>query len=401
MSHEEHDRRAVVRAGVRGAGGRGRSGAACRGAQSRVHARHLTDRGARQPRRRHRGQPRSTGPGEATLLTTVVSTDPIYAYFNADEQIFLRYEQVAARTARRSARRAAWPIQMALANEEGFPRDGRMDFLDNQLDPAGRHDSRPRRVQEPRSARSRPDSSSACAWPASASIAAVLVQDRAVGTDLGKKFVLVVDGPDDRIPHGHARARSSTGCAWCGAALERRMRRGASTACSACGLAAGRRDRASGCARTPWQTRRRGSVPNEFLSSSSSTARSSRRCSRCVILLAGGARAVPAADQRVPEVVPPTVVVRATYPGANPQVIAETVASPLEQQINGVEDMLYMFSQATTDGADDAHHHLRARHRSRQRAGAGAEPRRAGAAAAARRTCSGSAWSPRRRRPTS
>ena len=47
---------------------------------------------------------------------------------------------------------------------------------------------------------------------------------------------------------------------------------------------------------------------------------------------------------------PPTVVVRGAYPGANPKVIAETVASPLEQQINGVEDMLYMFSQSTADG---------------------------------------------------
>ncbi len=51
-----------------------------------------------------------------------------------------------------------------------------------------------------------------------------------------------------------------------------------------------------------------------------------------------------------PDVVPPSIVVRAQYPGASPTVIAATVATPIEEAINGVEDMLYMSSQATTDG---------------------------------------------------
>src|SRR5262245_56627925 len=59
-------------------------------------------------------------------------------------------------------------------------------------------------------------------------------------------------------------------------------------------------------------------------------------------------RSLPVAQ--CPDVVPPTVVVTASYPGAPPDVIADTVATPIEQEVNGVEDMLYMSSQSTTDG---------------------------------------------------
>ncbi|HTZ76405.1 MAG TPA: multidrug efflux RND transporter permease subunit [Stellaceae bacterium] len=69
-----------------------------------------------------------------------------------------------------------------------------------------------------------------------------------------------------------------------------------------------------------------------------------------VIFLAGLVALLQLPVSEYPEVVPPTVVVKAQFPGANPKVIAETVASPLEEQINGTEGMLYMFSQAASDG---------------------------------------------------
>ncbi|HTC98210.1 MAG TPA: efflux RND transporter permease subunit, partial [Bradyrhizobium sp.] len=70
-----------------------------------------------------------------------------------------------------------------------------------------------------------------------------------------------------------------------------------------------------------------------------------------IVLLIVGAiayRTLPISEY--PEVVPPTVVVTAQYPGASAQTISDTVAAPIEQQINGVEDMLYLYSQATSNG---------------------------------------------------
>src|SRR5215208_1046531 len=69
-----------------------------------------------------------------------------------------------------------------------------------------------------------------------------------------------------------------------------------------------------------------------------------------VIFIAGCIAMVGLPVSEYPEVVPPSVVVRAIYPGANPRVISEAVATPLEEQVNGVENMLYMNSQATSDG---------------------------------------------------
>ncbi len=69
-----------------------------------------------------------------------------------------------------------------------------------------------------------------------------------------------------------------------------------------------------------------------------------------IVTLAGGIAVFSLPIAQYPDITPPTVEVSAIYPGANAQVVADTVAAPIEQQVNGVEGMLYMASQCTNDG---------------------------------------------------
>ena len=136
-----------------------------------------------------RGNLVSGGQGEATLLTTVVSVDPIYASFAADEQTFLRYGDRVRQDGKNQSRDL--PIQMALADEEAFPHAGTLQFLDNQLDPlTGTITGRA--VFRNADRRLTPGLFVRLRLPGTASYPGVLVEDRAVGTDLDRRFVMVV-----------------------------------------------------------------------------------------------------------------------------------------------------------------------------------------------------------------
>ena len=124
----------------------------------------------------------STGPGEPTLLTTLVSLDPIYASFEVDEPTFLAFRQNAG---------TPKLVRLALSGDDGFPREGRVDFIDNQLDPAT-GTIRVRAVLQNKDRALTPGLFVRLQIPGRNAGTGVLIRDEAVGTDLDKRFVYVV-----------------------------------------------------------------------------------------------------------------------------------------------------------------------------------------------------------------
>jgi multidrug efflux system membrane fusion protein len=121
------------------------------------------------------------------LLTTVVSDDPIYAYFDTDEATYLKFEPH-----NRGARGAASsPVFMGLVGEQGYPHEGRLDFIDNQVD-ARSSTIHARAVFDNKDGRFTPGLFARIKLVANDSYDAVLIDERAVGNDLGKKYVLVL-----------------------------------------------------------------------------------------------------------------------------------------------------------------------------------------------------------------
>lgn len=130
--------------------------------------------------------------GGATLLTTMVSIDPIYVTFEGDEQVYLKYNELARRGVRSSSREVANPVQVGLANEDGYPHKGSMVFVDNQVDPRT-GTIRARATIDNKDGFFTPGLFARVKLQGHDSYQAVLVDDRAIGTDQSQKFVYVID----------------------------------------------------------------------------------------------------------------------------------------------------------------------------------------------------------------
>src|SRR6202044_273306 len=132
----------------------------------------------------------------ASLLTTLVSDDPVYVYFDADEQTYLRYAK--ARQAQTATGQAQAPtgtrasdVYIGLVDENGYPHPGQLDFIDNQVD-ANSGTIRARAALANPDGRYTPGLFARVRLIGGEDHDSVLIEDRAVGTDLSKKFVLTL-----------------------------------------------------------------------------------------------------------------------------------------------------------------------------------------------------------------
>jgi RND family efflux transporter MFP subunit len=146
-----------------------------------------------------RGNLVTGGNNGGTLLSSVVSMDPIYLYFDSDEQAYLRYMQVARSGERTSPQEAANPVHIGLANEEGFPHAGTMDFVDNQLNPQT-GTIRARAVFANKDGLFTPGLFARVQLVGSDEYNAILIDDRAVNTDQSEKYVFLL-GADNKVEY--------------------------------------------------------------------------------------------------------------------------------------------------------------------------------------------------------
>jgi len=133
-----------------------------------------------------------TAGDSASVLTTLVSLDKVHVYFDADEGTFLRYAQMARKGERPSERDSELPVKVGLSGEEGFPHEGKVDFLDNQVT-RSTGTIRVRALLDNADRAFTPGLFARVQLLGSGQFQAMLIDEKAVLTDQDRKFVYVVD----------------------------------------------------------------------------------------------------------------------------------------------------------------------------------------------------------------
>lgn len=140
------------------------------------------------------------GSAQGTLLTTVISQDPIYCEVTVDEASVLKYARLAREGKRVSARYAKIPVFMGVAGESGFPHEGVVDFVDNQIDP-NTGTVRARGVFPNPGAFLQPGMFARVRVPGSGRYQALLIPDEAIAADQNRRIVMTINADDIVEPH--------------------------------------------------------------------------------------------------------------------------------------------------------------------------------------------------------
>ena len=311
-----------------------------------------------------------------TKLATIVQTDPIYVYFNLSEPQVLAIKESNAKVGLpfRTTDLSSIPVEIGLQGEEGYPHKGHMDYAAPQVDPST-GTLTVRAVLDNKDYTLLPGLFARVRTPIAHKDKALLISNAAIGTSQEGSYALVV-GADNVVQRKVVKTGDRQGQLriiefWArtfrlGGDRRNSARFSRSQGRAAANRAIGKRGRfirrrhadcSGSCAKmTPREIDPPNRTPNESSGRAGAISRFFierpvlANVLALVVVLVGLVALIQLPSAQYPNVVPPTVQVTTRYPGASARTLVDSVALPIEQNVNGVENMIYMQSTSADDG---------------------------------------------------